>query len=331
MSYSYGFFPHTRLRRLRSQAWLRDLVEENTLSTNDLIWPLFIREKESPAEISSMPSIYRYTLDQLEKILCEAINLGIKAIALFPTTPGYLKTEDGREATNPENLICRACRLIKIQFPNLGIITDVALDPYTSHGHDGILKNGLILNDETVEVLAQQALIQAQAGADILAPSDMMDGRIQAIRRQLDESHFQDKAILSYSAKYASSFYGPFRDAVGAEKLQGTSDKKSYQMNPSNREEAIREVAQDLEEGADMVMIKPGLPYLDVICEIKQTFKVPTFAYQVSGEYSMIRAASLNGWLDYEKTILETMIAFKRAGTDGILTYAALDVARFLK
>ena len=323
-------FPAIRMRRLRSSAWIRDLVQESLISVKDIIWPVFVIEGKGVREpVPSMPGVERFSIDLAIEAVKNARDLGIPAVALFPITPKEKKSEDGREAGNAENLICRAVYALKKAVPDIGIITDVALDPYTSHGHDGLLRDGVILNDETVDILCRQALVQAEAGADIIAPSDMMDGRVGAIRKALDKGGYQDKVILSYAAKYASSFYGPFRDAVQSAGCL-TGDKKTYQMNPANSDEALREVALDLAEGADMVMVKPGLPYLDIIRKVKQSFHVPTFAYHVSGEYSMLKAASLNGWLDYEATLMETLLCFKRAGADGILTYAALDAARLL-
>jgi porphobilinogen synthase len=324
-------FPHTRMRRLRSAGWVRDLVAEHNLTAADLIWPVFITEGANIREaISSMPGVERLSIDLLLDEIKRAQDLDIRAIAIFPATPAEKKTMDGREALNPGNLICRALRAIKKEIPQIGIITDVALDPYTTHGHDGLMKDGTILNDETVEILAQQAVIQAQAGADVIAPSDMMDGRVAKIRTALDTNNFENTMILSYAAKYASAFYGPFRDAVGSGGfLKG--DKKTYQMNPANTDEALREVALDIAEGADMVMVKPGVHYLDIIARVKETFRVPTFAYHISGEYAMLRAAAQNGWLDYDQCLLETLLAFKRAGCDGILTYGARDAAAILK
>ncbi|HEY8189591.1 MAG TPA: porphobilinogen synthase [Micavibrio sp.] len=321
----------TRMRRNRTDAWVRAMVAENTLSAADLIWPLFIIEGDNQRDpIKSMPGIDRLSIDLIVKAVQEAKDHGIPAIALFPVTPANLKTPDGAEAWNPNNLICRAIRAIKQAVPDIGIIADAALDPYTSHGHDGLLSaDGKIMNDETVEILCKQSLAQAEAGADIIAPSDMMDGRIGAIRDALDDNGYQDVKIMSYAAKYASAFYGPFRDAVGSGGvLKG--DKKTYQMDPANSDEALREVALDLDEGADMVMVKPGMPYLDIIYRVKTEFRVPTFAYNVSGEYAMIRFAAENGALDYKKTLMEMLLAFKRAGADGILTYAALDAAKLL-
>jgi porphobilinogen synthase len=324
-------FPATRMRRLRSSGWLRDLVQEHHVRASDLIWPVFITEGTNAREqVASMPGVERVSIDNLVEDIKRASDLDIRAFALFPVTPAEKKTMDGREALNPGNLICRAIQAIKKERPDVGIITDVALDPYTTHGHDGLVSDGKILNDETVETLCKQSLIQAQAGADIIAPSDMMDGRVGQIRSTLDQNGFTDTAILSYAVKYASCFYGPFRDAVGsAGFLKG--DKKTYQMNPANAAEALREVALDINEGADMVMVKPGLPYLDIIKSVKDKFGVPTFAYQVSGEYAMLRAAAQNGWLDYEAALAESLLAFKRAGCDGILSYGAVDFARFLQ
>ncbi|MCB9983167.1 MAG: porphobilinogen synthase [Rhodospirillales bacterium] len=328
---SSAAYPQTRLRRLRSSAWIRDMVTENRLCASDLIWPLFIIEGDNTAQaITTMPGVERLTIDRAVKAAQDAAALGIPAIALFPATPGEKKTPGGEESYNPFNLICRAVQAIKKQCPDIGIITDVALDPYTDHGHDGLLEDGKILNDPTVEILCKQALNQARAGADIIAPSDMMDGRIGAIRTALDAEGFQDVAIMSYAAKYASCFYGPFRYAVGSSgALKG--DKKTYQMNPANSDEALREVALDLNEGADMVMVKPGLPYLDIIWRVKSTFSAPTFAYQVSGEFAMLKAAADKGAFDYNTALIESLLAFKRAGCDGILTYGALDAARWLK
>jgi len=326
--YDFCSFPALRMRRLRSSSWVRDLVQENRISVKDLIWPLFVLEGTGQREpVSSMPGVERLSVDFAVEAVKQAYDLGIPAVALFPITPNGKKTPDGREACNAENLVCRAVYAIKKAVPGIGVITDVALDPYTSHGHDGLVREGVILNDETVEVLCRQAVVQAQAGADILAPSDMMDGRVGAIRSALDKGGYQDKIILSYAAKYASAFYGPFRDAVQSAGCL-TGDKKAYQMNPANSDEALREVALDLAEGADMVMVKPGLPYLDIIRDVKQAFRVPTLAYHVSGEYAMLQAAAENGWLNYDSALLETLISFKRAGADGILTYAALDAAR---
>lgn len=326
----YGKYPTSRLRRLRQSNWVRELVSETTLSPKDLIWPIFIRDEHSPAEITSMPNVKRLTIPELETAAKYAYKLGITSIALFPFTPIPLRSPNGQEAINPDNLICQGIRAIKNLNLDIGIITDVALDPYTNHGHDGIVVNGRIHNDATVEMLKQQALIQAQAGADALAPSDMMDGRIGAIRQYLDENNLHDKIILSYAVKFASSFYGPFRNAVGVESLHGPGDKKTYQMNFSNSDEAMREIAQDIEEGADMIIIKPGLPYSDIIYRAKEKFNIPVIAYQVSGEYSMIMAAAANGWVDGAKATLESLICLKRSGASGIFTYAAPEVAEML-
>ncbi len=321
-----------RLRRNRTDAWKRKMVAENTLSVSDLVWPVFVLEGEkTKQDIPSMPGVSRWSLDLLLKEVENAATLGIPAIALFPVTPVEKKTADGREAYNPDNLVCRTVRALKKEFPDVGLICDVALDPFTSHGHDGVLDDkGYVANDETVEILCKQALVQAQAGVDIVAPSDMMDHRIAAIRDCLDANGYINTGILAYAAKYASAFYGPFRDAVQSGGLL-KGDKKTYQMDPANSDEAIREVAADLAEGADMVMVKPGLPYLDIILRVKAEFSVPTFAYNVSGEYAMLKAAAANGWLDYDKTLMETMMAFKRAGCDGVFTYAAPEIARILK
>ena len=322
-----------RPRRLRKQEFNRSLVRENTLSTNDLIYPLFIIEGENIKEkIDSMPGIERLSIDQLLIEAKEIVDLKIQAIALFPVISSEKKTEDAEESYNSDGLVQRAVRAVKRSFPELAVITDVALDPFTSHGQDGLIdSNGYVLNDETVDVLIKQALSHAEAGADIVAPSDMMDGRIGAIRNALEESGFVHTNILSYAAKYASSFYGPFRDAVGSSGNLGKSDKKTYQMDPGNANEAIREVELDIAEGADMVMIKPGLPYLDIVSNVKQTFGVPTFAYHVSGEYAMLKAASQNKWIDEKSTVLEALLCFKRAGADAVLTYYAKDAARWLK
>jgi porphobilinogen synthase len=321
------------MRRNRLDPWSRRMVAEHRLEVADLIWPVFVLEGVGRRQpVASMPGVERLSIDLLPDVLGEAAALGIPAVALFPVTPEALKSDDGIEATNPDNLICRAVRTVKAALPDLGVICDVALDPYTSHGHDGLLdQRGAVVNDLTLAVLVRQALVQAEAGCDIIAPSDMMDGRVGAIRRALDESSLDTTRILSYAAKYASSFYGPFRDAVGSSAALGKSGKQTYQMDPANSDEALREVALDLAEGADMVMVKPGLPYLDVVRRVKDAFAVPTFAYQVSGEYAMIKAAAERGWLDGERAMLETLLAFKRAGCDGILTYAALDVARMLR
>ena len=327
-----GQFPTTRMRRNRRTAWSRRLVAENRLSVDDLIWPVFVHDgKAKRAAIPSMPGVERLSIDLLAQAAGEACELGIPAIALFPATDPAKKTPDGDEALNAENLVCRGVRAIKAACPEIGVMCDVALDPYTTHGHDGLLREGQIVNDETVAVLCKQAVNQAQAGCDIIAPSDMMDGRVGAIRRALDEAGFDDVQILAYAAKYASAFYGPFRDAVGSAPNLAGGDKKTYQMDPANGDEALREVALDIAEGADMVMVKPGMPYLDIVRRVKETFGLPTFAYQVSGEYAMLCAAAEKGWLDRERVMLESLLAFKRAGADGVLTYFALDAAKRLK
>lgn len=324
-------YPQTRPRRNRQTDWSRRLISENRLSVNDLIWPVFVCEgtgKRIP--IPSMPGVSRLSVDLLKEAVQEAADLGIPAIAIFPATPLELKTEEAEEALNPDNLMCRATRAVKQSVENLGVICDVALDPYTSHGQDGLLRDGYVVNDESVEMLCRQAIVQAQAGCDIIAPSDMMDGRIGQIRRALDEAGFAHVQIMSYAAKYASAFYGPFRDAVGSSGNLGRGDKRTYQMDPANGDEALREVALDLQEGADMIMVKPGMPYLDVVYRVKQTFGAPTFAYQVSGEYAMLLAAAEQNWLDHDRVMLESLLAFKRAGADGILTYFAPQAARLL-
>ena len=329
----WGQFPQTRLRRLRRYDWSRRLVAENRLTASDLILPLFVHEGENRREpIASMPGVDRLSIDLLTKTVGSAIELGIPAIALFPATELVKKSPDGEEAVNPENLVCRTVRAIKqAHGDSIGVMCDVALDPYTSHGQDGLVRDGYVVNDETLDVLCRQAVVQAQAGCDIIAPSDMMDGRVGRIRRALDEAGFERVSIMAYAAKYASAFYGPFRDAVGSATNLGGGDKRTYQMDPSNSDEALREVALDVAEGADMVMVKPGMPYLDVVRRVKDNFGLPTFAYQVSGEYAMLCAASQNGWLDRDRTILESLLAFKRAGADGILTYFALSAAQLLR
>jgi porphobilinogen synthase len=328
---SFAAFPSTRLRRTRAAAWSRALVAETILTPADLIWPLFVSDGEGVEEpIASLPGVSRWSVDGIVERAKEARELGIPCIALFPNTPRELRSEDGVEALNPDNLMCRAIRAAKEAVPEVGILTDVALDPYTAHGHDGIVdERGYVLNDETSKVLVEQALVQAAAGADIVAPSDMMDGRVGAIRAALEaEGHFNVQ-IMAYAAKYASAFYGPFRDAVGSRGLL-KGDKKSYQMDPANAEEALREVAMDLAEGADTVMVKPGLPYLDIVRRVKERFEVPVFAYQVSGEYAMIEAAAAAGAGERDALVLETLMAFKRAGCSGILTYHAPVAARLL-
>ena len=324
-----------RPRRNRKAEWARRLVSEHVLTTNDLIWPLFLVEGEKTrVPVAAMPGVDRLSVDEAVRAAERAVKLDIPAIAFFPYTEPHLKDEHGSEAYNEGNLVCRACRAIKKEFPQIGLVTDVALDPYTSHGHDGLVREHgadlRIVNDETVAALVRQALNQARAGADVIAPSDMMDGRVGAIREALDEEGFLDVQILAYAAKYASAFYGPFRDALGsAGALKG--DKRTYQMDPANSDEALREVALDLDEGADMVMVKPGMPYLDIVRRVKDEFGAPTFAYQVSGEYSMIMAAAQNGWIDGDKAMMESLIAFKRAGADGVLTYFAPRAAEMLR
>jgi porphobilinogen synthase len=321
------------MRRLRQHPWLRELVTENRLSPSDLIWPLFILPGVNlEEEVASLPGVFRRSVDRILVAVEQAIAAHIPAIALFPVTPSELKTDDGRESSNPNNLICTATRAVRERFGDaIGIVCDVALDPYTSHGHDGLLQDGRIVNDATLQVLAKQAVVQAEAGASIIAPSDMMDGRIGAIRNALDSAGQQDVVLMSYAAKYASAFYGPFRDAVGSKGSLGSGDKKTYQMHPSASDEAMHEVALDLGEGADIVMVKPGMPYLDIVRRIKSTFAVPTAVYQVSGEYAMLCAAAQNGWLDREACMLESLLAFRRAGADMILTYFALEAALALK
>ncbi len=327
-----GRFPAIRKRRMRRDDFSRRLMRESRLSVDDLIQPVFVLEGEGRREaVASMPGVERLSIDLLLELAGDLVMLGVPAIALFPVTPAEKKTEDAREAWNPEGLAQRAVRALKAEYPQLGVITDVALDPFTTHGQDGLIDaSGYVLNDETVEVLVRQALSHADAGADVVAPSDMMDGRIGAIRAALEEAGHIHTRILAYSAKYASSFYGPFRDAVGSAANLGGGNKYTYQMDPANSDEALWEVALDLEEGADMVMVKPGLPYLDIVRRVKDEFGVPTYAYQVSGEYAMLMAAAQNGWLDEKAVILESLLAFKRAGADGILTYFAARVARWL-
>lgn len=330
-SVSRGRFPATRMRRNRRTPWVRRLVAEVSLSASDLIWPVFVVEGTNQRQpVSSMPGVDRLSIDCLVQDVARAKVLGIPAIAVFPYVETALKTPDAREAVNPDNLVCRAVRAVKAAHPDIGIICDAALDPFNADGHDGIVRDGIILNDETLDVLCRQSVVQAEAGCDIIAPSDMMDGRVGAIRHALDDAGFADVLIMSYAAKYASAFYGPFRDAIGSSgALKG--DKKTYQMNPANSDEALREVAMDIDEGADMVMVKPGLPYLDVLRRVKDTFGMPTFVYNVSGEYAMLKAAANQGWLDNDRVVLETLLAFKRAGADGILTYLAIEAAELLQ
>ena len=326
-------FPAGRPRRLRRDVFTRNLVREHALTAHDLIYPVFVQEGEKRRDaVPSMPGVERLSLDLLLPVAEQCVEAGIPVMALFPVIDASLKTPDGAEAFNPDGLIPRVVAALKARFPELGVMTDVALDPYTSHGQDGLLDDtGYILNDATVEVLVKQALTQSQAGVDIVAPSDMMDGRIGAIRQELEARGLVHTRIMAYSAKYASAFYGPFRDAVGSAATLGKSNKKVYQMDPGNSDEALREVAIDIAEGADMVMVKPGMPYLDIVRRVKEEFRVPTFAYQVSGEYAMLKAAAQNGWLDHDAVVLESLLAFKRAGADGVLTYFALDAARLLK
>ena len=326
-------FPASRPRRLRRDAFTRALVRENRLGAEDLILPVFVLDGTAQVQdIASMPGVQRRSVDKLFAVAEECVSLGIPVMALFPVIEPALKTPDGREAINPEGLVPRAVRELKRRFPGLGLLTDVALDPFTTHGQDGLLDStGYILNDETVVVLRQQACVQAQAGVDIVAPSDMMDGRIGAIRQSLESAGLIHTRIMAYSAKYASAFYGPFRDAVGSAGNLGKSDKKVYQMDPGNSDEALREVALDIAEGADMVMVKPGMPYLDIVRRVKDEFRVPTFAYQVSGEYAMLKAAAANGWLEHDAVMMESLLAFRRAGADGVLSYFALEAARLLR
>ena len=326
-----GRFPTTRMRRNRRDDWTRRLVAESKLSVDDLIWPVFVIEGTArTTEVTSMPGVSRVTVDRLAGHVAAAVRLGIPALALFPATPEDKKDPEGTESLNPENLMCRAARALKREYPDLGLLGDAALDPYTDHGHDGVIRNGYVANDETLEILARQSVNQAEAGIDVISPSDMMDGRIAAIREALDGAGLIHTRIMSYAAKYASAYFGPFRDAVGSSgSLKG--DKKTYQMDPTNSDEALREVELDLLEGADMVMVKPGLPYLDVLRRVHDRFGVPTFAYQVSGEYSMIMAAVGNGWLDHDRAMMESLIAFKRAGAAGVLTYFAPEAARLLR
>src|SRR5690242_7027261 len=320
-----------RPRRNRKAEWARRMVRENVLTTDDLIWPLFLIDGSNKREgIASMPGVERLSVDQAVREAERAMKLTIPCIALFPYTDPSLRDEEGSEATNPNNLVCQAVRAIKKEFPEIGVLCDVALDPFTSHGHDGLISDGKILNDETVAVLVRQALVQAEAGCDVIAPSDMMDGRVGAIREALDDAGFEDVQIMSYAAKYASAFYGPFRDAIGSAKTL-TGDKRTYQMDSANSNEALREVELDIAEGADMVMVKPGMPYLDIVRRVKDTFAVPTFAYQVSGEYAMIAGAANNGWIDGDRAMMESLLGFKRAGADGILTYFAPQAAEKLK
>jgi porphobilinogen synthase len=321
----------SRPRRNRKSEWARRLIRENVVTTDDLIWPLFVIDGDNQRRpVASMPGVERLSIDQVVRDAERAARLDIPCIALFPYTDPSLRDEHGTEATNADNLVCKTVRAIKKEFPDIGVLCDVALDPFTSHGHDGLIANGRILNDETVAVLVRQSLVQAEAGCDVIAPSDMMDGRVAAIREGLDQAGFLDVQIMAYAAKYASAFYGPFRDAIGSAKAL-TGDKRTYQMDSANSDEALREVELDLAEGADMVMVKPGMPYLDIIRRVKDTFAVPTFAYQVSGEYAMIAAAAANGWIDGERAMMESLLGFKRAGADGVLTYFAPQAAEKLR
>ncbi len=330
---TFGAFPGTRLRRNRRNDFSRRLVREHRLSPDNLIYPVFVLDEKGVRQpVASMPGVERLSIDLLAPVAEQCLELGVPVLALFPVIDPALKTPDGREAANPDGLVPRAVADLKRRFPELGVLTDVALDPYTSHGQDGVIdENGYVINDQTSGILAEQALVQAQSGVDIVAPSDMMDGRIGAIRAALEAGGHIHTRIMAYSAKYASGFYGPFRDAVGSASNLGKSDKKTYQMDPANSDEALREVAFDLQEGADMVMVKPGMPYLDIVRRVKDTFRVPTYVYQVSGEYAMLKAAAANGWLDERTVVLESLLAMRRAGADGILTYFSLDAARWLR
>ncbi|MBX9618631.1 MAG: porphobilinogen synthase [Hyphomicrobiales bacterium] len=328
---AHGQFPQVRPRRLRQTVWSRRMVRETTLTVDDLIWPIFLNEGRNGREaVASMPGVERVTVDLVAGEAERAARLGIPCIALFPNTPAHLRDDLGSEALNPDNLVCRAARAIKTAIPDIGLMSDVALDPYTSHGHDGLLSGQTIVNDPTLDILARQAIVQAEAGIDIIGPSDMMDGRVGVLRRALDGAGFENVLIMAYTAKYASAFYGPFRDAVGTAKTL-IGDKRTYQMDPANSDEALKEAALDLAEGADAIMVKPGMPYLDIVRRLKDNFKVPVFAYQVSGEYAMIQAAAERGWLDGERAMMESLQAFKRAGADGILTYFAPVIAERLR
>jgi len=330
--YSLGNFPTTRMRRNRRDDWNRRLVAENVLSPSDFIWPVFVHDApEAHLDIPSLPGIQRHSIDALVDEAGKAAELGIPVIAVFPATDPALKDAEGSESVNPDNLVCRAVEAIKDAKLDIGVMCDVALDPFTDHGHDGLLRDGYVVNDETLDILTQQAVNQANAGCDVISPSDMMDGRVGAIRVALDDAGHDAVRIIAYSAKYASALYGPFRDAVGSAPNLAGGDKKTYQMDPANTDEALREVAMDIAEGADMVMVKPGLFYLDIVRRVKDEFGMPTFAYQVSGEYAMMKGAALNGWLDWDRVIVESLLAFKRSGADGILTYAAVEVAKRLK
>ncbi len=324
-------FPRVRMRRNRRDDWSRRLVRENVLTADDLIWPVFVREGQGErTEIPSMPGVHRLTVDLLVDAVAEAADAGVPAVALFPVTDPKDKSPDGDESFNPDNLVCRAVRAVKEKVPQVGIVCDVALDPFTTHGQDGLVRDGYVVNDETIDVLIKQSINQAKAGCDVIAPSDMMDGRIGAIRDALDAEGYDAVRILAYSAKYASAFYGPFRDAVGSSGSLGKGDKRTYQMDPANGDEALREVALDVAEGADMVMVKPGMPYLDIVRRVKEQLGVPTYAYQVSGEYAMMKGAAERGWMDWERILLESLMGFKRAGADGVLTYGAVEAAKLL-
>ncbi len=326
-----GRYPNTRLRRNRRDDWSRRLVSQTRLSIDDLIWPVFVHELDSPAPVPSMPGVERLSVAGLVEAAGEAAAIGISALAIFPVINLALKTDEAEEAYNPDNLICRAVRAVAKAVPDIGIVCDVALDPFTSHGQDGLVRDGYVVNDKSIEVLVKQSLVQAAAGCNVIAPSDMMDGRVGAIRAALDAAGHDNVRIMAYAAKYASGFYGPFRDAVGSSTSLGKGDKRTYQLDPANSDEALREVALDIAEGADMVMVKPGMPYLDIVHRVKEAFSLPTYAYQVSGEYAMLEGAGIQGWVDGERVMMESLVAFKRAGADGILTYFALRAAKQLK
>ena len=326
-----GRYPNTRLRRNRRDDWSRRLVSQTHLSIDDLIWPVFVHELDSPAPVPSMPGVERLSVAGLVEAAGEAAAIGISALAIFPVINLALKTDEAEEAYNPDNLICRAVRAVAKAVPDIGIVCDVALDPFTSHGQDGLVRDGYVVNDKSIEVLVKQSLAQAAAGCNVIAPSDMMDGRVGAIRAALDAAGHDNVRIMAYAAKYASGFYGPFRDAVGSSTSLGKGDKRTYQLDPANSDEALREVALDIAEGADMVMVKPGMPYLDIVHRVKEAFSLPTYAYQVSGEYAMLEGAGIQGWVDGERVMMESLVAFKRAGADGILTYFALRAAKQLK
>ncbi len=326
-----GRYPNTRLRRNRRDDWSRRLVSQTRLSIDDLIWPVFVHELDDPAPVPSMPGVERLSVAGLVEAAGEAAAIGISALAIFPVINLALKTDEAEEAYNPDNLICRAVRAVAKAVPDIGIVCDVALDPFTSHGQDGLVRNGYVVNDESIEVLVKQSLAQAAAGCNVIAPSDMMDGRVRAIRAALDAAGHDNVRIMAYAAKYASGFYGPFRDAVGSSTSLGKGDKRTYQLDPANSDEALREVALDIAEGADMVMVKPGMPYLDIVHRVKEAFGLPTYAYQVSGEYAMLEGAGMQGWVDGERVMMESLVGFKRAGADGILTYFALRAAKQLK